>query len=85
MMMKKTAGILAMLLALGLGMAGCSGKDDSAEQAQGTMENAAGDMNQAATESQEAATDQAADAGMMSGDAGSMEAAPTEAAPAEGQ
>jgi hypothetical protein len=85
MMMNRTAGILAIVLGLGLAMAGCSGKDESAEQAQGTMENAAGDMNQAAPEGQDAATDQAADAGMMSGDAGSMEAAPTEAAPAEGQ
>jgi hypothetical protein len=77
--MKMTAGTLAVLLAAGLGMAGCSGKDESAEEPQGMMESTGGDMNQAAGGSMEAAT------GMMSGDAPATEAAPTETAPAEGQ
>jgi len=83
--MKMTADMLAVLLAVGLGMAGCSGKDENAGEATGTMENAAGDMNQAAGGDRGAASDQAADAGMKSEDAGSMEAAPVETAPAEGQ
>jgi hypothetical protein len=83
--MKVTAGILAVMLASGLGMAGCSGKDESAEEAMDTMENAAGEMNHATEEGMDAATDQAGDAGMMNEDAGSMEAAPAETAPTEGQ
>lgn len=83
--MKKTASLVAVMLALGLAMAGCSSKDEGAEETQGAMENSAGEMNHAATEGHDGASDPAADAGMMSEGAAPTEAAPAEPAPAEGQ
>ena len=70
--MNKTAMISAVMLALALGLAGCSGKDESMEEPQDTMENSADTM-------MEQADEQGHDA--MMGD-GEM---PAEPAPAEGQ
>jgi hypothetical protein len=54
MNMKKTASILAAMLALGLFMAGCDKNKDAGEP-QGMMENSGGNtMNNNATGSQEA-------------------------------
>lgn len=83
--MMKTAGIVAAMLALGLVLAGCGGKDDGMERGQDSMENTAGRMEPAAGDSMEAASDEAADAGMMSEGGESMEAAPAERDPAEGE
>lgn len=80
--MRKTASLVAIMLALGLAMAGCSSKDEGME-GQGTMENSAGEANQAAPQSSEAAP--AGDAAMTSEGAASTESAPAEPAPAAAQ
>lgn len=53
--MKKTASILAAMLALGLFMVGCD-KNKDASEPQGMMENSGSNMNNNATGSQEAPT-----------------------------
>ncbi|MBK8163098.1 MAG: hypothetical protein IPK65_08110 [Gammaproteobacteria bacterium] len=74
--MNKTANISAVMLALVLGLAGCSGKDESMEEPQDTMENSADTM-------MEHTDEQSHDATM--GEMPAEPAAPAEPAPAEGQ